>query len=166
VIQLTNTAGSVEQTYAATLAADISARVAEKEAQQGNIGILEELRALAALGSENAFVTAAHWVLRLLLIAVDCMPVLAKFIGGTTGYDELVARHLEASRRLHDKHVTVYERRDTAIAEIRMERTEQFRRSRIDRVHEAVRAARAKQEADDEAQIEQLAARLRQQGAA
>jgi hypothetical protein len=41
------------------------------------------------------------WAVRLFFILVDCMPVLVKFLGGTTTYDRLVDAQLAHARTLH-----------------------------------------------------------------
>jgi len=50
----------------------------------------------------SGLVLGAQLLLRLLLIAIDCLPVLTKLMGGTTAYDRRVARRLVIDEDLHD----------------------------------------------------------------
>ena len=84
-------------------------------------------------------------------------------LGGRTAYDELVARQTNVSKRLHDRHMTLRESRDAAANQISMQRTEHELRTRVEEIDERDRAVRAQRESDLENEIDQLAARLRQQ---
>lgn len=68
----------------------IQAQTDEKRSHQGAIGLLERFRALDELTATNSFLLAATWFVRLFFIAVDCLPVVVKFFGGKTLYEELV----------------------------------------------------------------------------
>ena len=150
--------------YAENLTRAINEKVAEKKAAQGDVGILDQGAALERLSATSSFIFAAGWLLRFLLIALDCMPVLTKAIGGTTAYDELVSRQLAAGKRLHERDLNLHERRDTAASDVYLRNTELNRKIRLERIAEAGRAASANREADLEAEIDKLAARLRGRG--
>src|ERR1700733_10888381 len=42
------------------------------------------------LSLSNAFIGVASWFVRIFFILIDCLPVLVKFISGSTPYDRLV----------------------------------------------------------------------------
>ncbi len=163
IVSLTAALASARQVYDQELSATITSEVNAKRLDQGKIGILDQDAALGRLSSRSAFVFAGQWLLRLLLIAIDCLPVLTKMIGGTTAYDKLVARQTNVSERLHDKHMSLREGRDGATNQIRMQQTEHELRTRIEEIDERDRAARARRETDLEGQIDELAARLRRE---
>ncbi|MGK3207594.1 DUF4407 domain-containing protein [Amycolatopsis sp. MEPSY49] len=160
---LTTRLGSAQQTAGQQISAAIKAKVDSMREHQGTIGILDEDKALGRLSDESAMVFAAQWLVRLLLIAIDCMPVLTKLMSGSTAYDVLVSRQVEVARRLHDKHVTLRERQDTADNDVWLQRTEYNLRTRVDSIEEADRSARARRESDLDAEIDRLAATLRNQ---
>src|SRR5262249_9086519 len=110
---LTDQLAGASGRYAQEISSEISDHVAARKANQGPIGVLDEDRALGVLASQSWFVWVGQWLLRLLLVAIDTMPVLAKMLGGTTTYDQLLARQLATEQRLHGKYVAVREQRDT-----------------------------------------------------
>jgi hypothetical protein len=161
--ELTTKLGSAQQTAGLQVGEAIKAKVTAMRDNQGAIGILDESAALGRLADRSGFVFAAQWLVRLLLIAIDCLPVLTKLMSGSTAYDVLVSRQVEVARRLHDKHVTLRERQDTADNDVWLQRTEYHLRTRIDSIEEADRSARARRESDLDAEIDKLAAKLRNQ---
>jgi len=89
-------------------------------------------------------------MLRLLLIALDCLPVLAKLIGGTTSYDRLVNARLQLRRRMHGKNLDSMEHRYAHQQHV------------VDEIiNDEVRASRARQRAAQRAEIEDLVEKLR-----
>ena len=153
-----------QASYGENVTRAILVKVAEKEAAQGEVDILDRGAALERLSATSWFIFSAGWLLRFLLVALDCMPVLTKALGGTTAYDELISRQLAASRRLHERDLNLHERRDTAASDVYLRHTELNRKIRLERIAEAGRAASANREADLEAEIDKLAARLRERG--
>ena len=160
---LTAKLGSARQTAGQQVSDAITAKVTSMREHQGAIGILDEDEALGRLSDRSVLVFAAQWLVRLLLIAIDCMPVLTKLMSGSTAYDVLVSRQIEVARRLHEKHVTLRERQDTADNDVWLQRTEYNLRTRVDSIEEADRSARARRESDLDAEIDRLAAKLRNQ---
>ncbi|WP_051366957.1 DUF4407 domain-containing protein [Hamadaea tsunoensis] len=77
----------------------IVARVADARSHQGRIGLLERLGALHALAATNLTLGLGIWAVRLFFILVDCMPILVKFVGGSTTYDRLVGIRLAYAER-------------------------------------------------------------------
>lgn len=160
---LTGNLATAQQTAGQQISAAITEKVDAKRAAQGNIGILDEDKALGQLSDRSFFVFVAQWLVRLLLIAIDCLPVLAKMMSGTTAYDVLVSRQIEVGKRLHDKHLHLRERSDTADTDVQLQLAEYELRTRIEKINEADRTTRARRETDLDAEISKLAAKLSSQ---
>ncbi|MBF9129463.1 DUF4407 domain-containing protein [Plantactinospora sp. S1510] len=160
ITELTAQTKSAAQGYAEAVSAAVTEEVAEMRGNQRKIGILDELAALGRLADQSSHVLVAQWLVRLLLIAIDCLPVLTKIMSSTTTYDLLVSRQLETSKRLHDKGIGVAERGDLATDELRMQRTERELRAKLEQLHEADRDGRVRRESDLDAQINSLAEEL------
>jgi hypothetical protein len=158
---LTKGVATAQQTAGTQISAAIDEKVTGMRGNQGRIGILDEDDALGRLSDRSWFVFVAQWLVRLLLIAIDCMPVLTKLMSNSTKYDLLVSRQVETAGRLHDKHVGLRERQDICGMDVQLQRVEQSLRTRIESIDEADRAARAQHEADQDAEIDALAAKLR-----
>lgn len=162
--ELTAKEGSASTVYAQALNAAIADKVTEKRNSQQEIGILDEDKALGALTSESFYVLVGSWLLRLLLVAIDCLPVLTKLMSRTTTYDALVSRQFDISNRLHEKFAVQREQHDAGRADVAMRRDEHRVRTEMAEIDERTREARADREADLDKQIEELAARLRNAG--
>ena len=94
--------GSAQQTYQAKLQAKISRTVAEKRTDlETQIGIIDEWSALEQLSSRSTFVFFGHWLLVLVLIALDSLPVLAKMMSGSSAYDRLLAEQRTTDERVY-----------------------------------------------------------------
>ena len=111
VVALTAEVQQVGQRYAETLDAAIARQVAIRADSQGAIGILDEDAALGRLSARSSLVLGAQWLVRLLLIAIDCLPVLTKMMGGVTGYDRRVEAQRKAGEELHGAFLGLQERR-------------------------------------------------------
>lgn len=159
--QLTAQRADLLRRYAGEVSREIKKKVDDFRNNQQQIGILEEGAALSGLASRSNFVLVAEWLVRLLLVTVDCLPVLTKLMSRTTTYDALVSRQLETSKRLHEKEVDVREREETVAADIALYRMERDLRAGREHVDQADRAARARHEADLDVEVEKLAAQLR-----
>jgi len=138
----------------------IADKVVEKRRNLTDQGLLDQFDALHRLAGSSSVVAVASWLLRLLLIAVDCMPVLTKMMSGATAYDAKVARQLESTKRLHAKHVQLHERQDTVDLEIRAQRLEQKLRNKTGDLDDEERTTKARRKREHTAQIEALAAEL------
>jgi hypothetical protein len=88
------------------------------------IGLLERMAALAELGRRNLTLAAGIFLVRLLFITIDCLPVLMKVASGSTYYDKLVLSSLEDASKTHDQEL---EGKDS---EREMRREEQEQRKR------------------------------------
>ena len=83
IASLLSDAGRAQALSAAEVSRAISNAVrAKKATQQGEIGLLDEWNALGVLSAKSTFVNYAHWLLRLLLIALDSLPITAKMMSG------------------------------------------------------------------------------------
>jgi hypothetical protein len=91
-----------EATYGEQVRVAIERKVAAWEESRRTVGILEELDALGQLSEKSTPVTVAHWVFRALLVLLDCTPVLAKWMSGTTAYDRRLSGELTDGEAAHD----------------------------------------------------------------
>ncbi len=163
VSSLTGRLSAARRGYDRELSAAIKAKVQEKRDSQ-HIGLIEEEDALGRLASRSNRVQTEQWVVRLLLIALDCLPALTKMLSGTTTYDVMVARQRDVGKRLHDKKMTLRERGDAVFSDLGLQQTEHDFRTQSDRINQADRTHRAASEVDKDTAIEKLAAELRAQG--
>ena len=154
--------GQVGGAYSAAVTQRIAEKVAAKQADQQDIGILDEHAALQSLTQRSAFVFSLTWLVRILLVVVDCLPVLTKLMSRTTTYDSMLRRQLDMSDRIHERRTTKREQRDIGRLNITIERDEQFVRDEMERIDEETRDARAQRETVLDDQIEKLAAQLRE----
>lgn len=149
ITALDTTIKNSADTYAGQVATAIKAKVDEKRSTQGDIGLLDEMAALDRLSDRNAAVWLGQWVLRLLLIAIDCMPVLTKALGGKTMYDDVVADQLDANGVMHAKYLSFQE-----------QSFEHRRRAETEELDAGDRAMRAKRRADTRRSVDVLFAEL------
>lgn len=92
----------------------------KKNDQRGVIGIIDEWNALSQLSARNPVVTVASWLLRLIFIMLDCLPVLAKLIGGSTVYDGLLANRRQHDEKIFDYELCVLDHHEAAERELRI----------------------------------------------
>jgi hypothetical protein len=112
--QLTTLGGQI-RTLQATLASQqaslrtaiaqaIKARLRHETQPGAAIGMAERFQALSYLARSDSFIALASWVVRIVFILIDCLPVLVKFISGTTPYDRLADKEVaSAERRFYRK---------------------------------------------------------------
>lgn len=92
---------SAEQTaYRVALAKAISARLALQTSPDSAIGMGERFQALGKLSLSSGFIGVASWFVRIFFVLIDCLPVLVKFIGGTTPYDRLAGTQTATAERI------------------------------------------------------------------
>jgi hypothetical protein len=152
-------AGSAQATSASQVNKAIALAVAaKKRSQQGEIGLLDEWNALEALSAQSTFVNLAHWLLLLLLIALDCLPITAKMMSGSTSYDRLLTSQTESSERIYDIDLQLREQYATADKEVDIQLSEIGKQDRLRRLDHDERVGRAKREADVIRSAEELAA--------
>jgi len=151
IVTANNQLQTITDNYGNNVANAIAQAKASKQAElDGTIGLLEQSAALGRLSAHSGFVLAAQWMLRLLLIALDCLPALAKLIGGTTSYDRLVNAKLQLRKRMHARNVESTEHRYAHQQRV------------VDEIlNDEVRAGRARQRAAQRAEIENLVEEFR-----
>ncbi|MEV0677176.1 DUF4407 domain-containing protein [Actinosynnema sp. NPDC050436] len=138
----------------------ITAAVAEKRANLTERGLLDEFDALGRLSAKSAVILMAHVLLALLLIALDCLPVLSKLMSATTEYDARLRRQLDVSGRLHDLQLKASEKRDSVDFELQERRFTQRLRAGIEDIGGEDRTAKERRKIEMDAQIDRLAAAL------
>jgi hypothetical protein len=151
-------AGSAQATSADEVNKAITAAVdARKRAQRGEIGLVDEWNALEQLSAQSTFVNFAHWLLWLLLIALDCLPITAKMMSGSTSYDRLLTSQTESSERIYDIDLQLREQYATADKEVEIQLGEIGKQDRLRRLDHDERVGRAQREADVVRSAEELA---------
>lgn len=90
----------------------IAQRVAELRDNQGGIGLLERFASLDRLTGAESGLRLREWFIRIVLVLIDCLPVLVKFIGGATSYDRIVDGELRTARLVHEAEVDVRKTRE------------------------------------------------------
>ncbi|MEU8078464.1 DUF4407 domain-containing protein [Catellatospora citrea] len=99
ISELESAARTSHAAFEAERETKIQARVAEERSHQGKIGLLERLGALHDLADSSGVLAVGIWAVRIFFILVDCMPILVKFVGGSTTYDKLVSAQLAVAER-------------------------------------------------------------------
>ncbi|WP_150251116.1 DUF4407 domain-containing protein [Nocardiopsis deserti] len=142
---LTSATGASSADFSAERAALIDEKVAQRAAEEGEHGVIEEMEALGALAKDSFYVMAAVFLLRALLAAVDLFPVLTKLFGGTSKYDELYTAQVDLHRESHEQKVRVGRKKlqvwtDREIGELEVrqqaDRNENEQRMRADKVQQ------------------------------
>jgi hypothetical protein len=152
--------GAAQQTYATQLHAAITAAVATKQKDQGKqIGIIDEWSALEQLSSQSAFVFFGHWLLVLVMMALDCLPILAKLMGGSSTYDQLIAEQRASDERVYETDVRFNEETATVDKEVGIYLSEMSKRDRIRDIDRDERVRHAEGNTDGLDDVRALAAR-------
>lgn len=94
-------------TYQPLLQRAIDTKTRERAADLDTDGILTRAHGLKEVAGSDGFALFLTIVLHLLLLGFDALPVLAKFMSGSTMYDTLLGARFEASRRLHAEELQV-----------------------------------------------------------
>ncbi len=100
---------SAQQNYEGNRTRAIQDKVSELRDGQGAIGLLERFAALDELTSSSVFLATAKWFIRLFFIAIDCLPVLVKFLSGQTCYDKLAEQHVQSAMSVYGQSVRTME---------------------------------------------------------
>ncbi|PZG31201.1 hypothetical protein C1I98_30345 [Spongiactinospora gelatinilytica] len=142
-----------EGVRAAALSRKITEHVEEKKRAYTDIGLLDRWEALGTVAGQSGMVNFAHWLLRIIFVLLDCMPIISKVLNGKTEYDRLLNQELRAGAACHEAELNFTTRQKTGGYEIKLreeERRLKAERGRIDRNQRADEASR-----DDE--IDRLA---------
>ncbi|MGW4638140.1 DUF4407 domain-containing protein [Sphaerisporangium sp. NPDC004334] len=147
---------TAKSTYQAEVREQINEQV-RKVARAANPGVLERLEGLASLSGRHPVVFWAHWLLALLLLLIDCFPVLTKLISPPSAYDRRMALQLESKERLHDNDIRLTERVRTGDTEIAMHQKDLRVRHAMEDSDQEVRLHAAEREAELRARMDRLA---------
>nr|WP_246496937.1 DUF4407 domain-containing protein [Sphaerisporangium rubeum] len=112
--------GAAEATRAGTISQKIAEKIKEKEAAFGEIGILERWEALGTVAAQSGMVNFAHWLLRIIFVLLDCMPIISKVLNGRTQYDRLVAGKLRSGASRYQARLKWEDRETTGTYENRL----------------------------------------------
>ncbi|NSL43052.1 DUF4407 domain-containing protein [Streptomyces sp. 8P21H-1] len=111
----------------------IEQRIAEERAKQKEIGVLERIQALDELAGGNTVVFVGIWMIRLLFVLLDMLPVMVKFLGRENSYDQMLTLHSNSAVKIYGEQVRFEERRALADIEIAQDAIEQeIRRNRAE----------------------------------
>nr|WP_062337308.1 DUF4407 domain-containing protein [Herbidospora sakaeratensis] len=164
----------VENDDRARLSTRLDQMVEDHKNTQGDIGILEELHALHALAQRDSVVNVAQWLIRALLITLECWPVMTKLLGGRSTYDRLIADRLTLAYSLHERetelhthiktgHLRVVEATEQEQIDSVLKEVAERKRARLEEMDNAQRAVDAQQQENLLRSIDELAARYRGQ---
>jgi hypothetical protein len=152
-------AGAAQQTYGSQLHAAITAAVdARRTDQAKQIGIIEEWDALELLSSQSAFVFFGHWLLVLVMMALDCLPVLAKLMSESSTYDELISEERASDERIHATDLRFREETATVDKEVEIYLAEMRKRDRKRHLDQEERVRNAQGDTDGLDDVRTLAA--------
>ncbi|MBF6175690.1 DUF4407 domain-containing protein [Nocardia blacklockiae] len=167
LIALQNAVGPIEQRLSAArstagteIATAVTTKVQQKRDNLRDRGILDDIAALGRLTEQSWAVFIGSWVVRLLLVALDCMPVLSKMISGTTSYDTMVDRQSASANRRHAAHVQHAERDYMADLEVENQIVELRLRNRSEDLLSQHRFGHAQRATDVYDQMEKYAKTL------
>ena len=85
--------------YRTAVSAAITRRLQRETPPSAPIGMAERFQALTYLSLSSALIGVASWFVRIFFILIDCLPVLVKFISGSTPYDRLVDTETSSAER-------------------------------------------------------------------
>jgi Domain of unknown function (DUF4407) len=153
-------AGAAQQTYASQLHAAITTAVdTRRKEQAGQIGIIEEWNALELLSSQSAFVFFGHWLLVLVMVALDTLPVLAKLMSESSTYDELISDERVSDERIHATDLRYREETATVDKEVEIYLAEMRKRDGKRHLDQEERVRNAQGDTDGLDDVRALAAR-------
>jgi hypothetical protein len=153
-------AGTAQQTYASQLhTAIIAARTAKQKDQSKQIGIIEEWNALELLSSQSSFVFFGHWLLVLVMMSLDCLPVLAKLMSESSTYDELIAEQRASDERVHAIDLQFREETGTVEEEVGIYLAKMTKRDQKRQLDQAERVRNAQGDTDGLDDVRALASR-------
>jgi len=153
--------GTAQQTYDSRLQAAITTAVDTRRKDQAKqIGIIEEWDALELLSSQSAFVFFGHWLLVLVMMALDCLPVLAKLMSESSTYDELISEERASDERVHATDLRFREETATVDKEVEIYLAEMTKRDRKRHLDTEERVRNARGDTDGFDDVRALAAQL------
>ncbi|TDC90226.1 DUF4407 domain-containing protein [Actinomadura sp. 7K507] len=155
---LTKARQTAEGAYEGRVAQAIASKLPSAD---GKIGILEEWKALERLSSQSVFIFLGQWLLRLLLVMLDCLPILAKSMMGTTSYDRMHRAQLFLAEEIYGSEQKLQRQRHLAMKRVAHQESELDERRRTDQLAEENQAVLTHRDAVLDSQIDALAEELR-----
>ena len=107
-----------------------------------------------------------HWLLVLVLLALDCLPVLAKLMGGSSAYDLILAEQIASDERVHAIDLRLREDTVNVDKEVEIYLIEMRKRERKVSEDRAERVRMAEGDTDGLDDVRALAAKWHQEGIA
>lgn len=127
---------AADKERAATLTKKIAEQREMKKREYAGVGLLDRWEALGKVAGQSGLVNFAHWLLRIIFVLLDCMPIISKMLNGKTEYDRLLTQELRAGSACHEAELNFNTRRTTGDYDIRLREEEsrlKAERGRIDR---------------------------------
>lgn len=155
---LTTAQQTAERGYEARVAQAISAKLPSPD---GTIGVLEEWKALGRLSGQSSFIFVGQWLLRLLLVLLDCLPILAKSMMGTTSYDRMHSAQLTLAEDVFSAEQDLRRQRHLGGKRGDIRESELEERRRLHQMEEKDQAVEKRRSAVLDSQIDALAEELR-----
>jgi len=100
--QISSAQGSLsgqQANYKSAISQAITKRLQEETAPSAPTGMAERFQALTYLSTSNGFIGVTSWFVRIFFILIDCLPVLVKFISGSTPYDRLIDTEVNSAEK-------------------------------------------------------------------
>lgn len=126
--------------------------------------LLDRLQALSVLAHQNSWLGRAAWATFILIVLVDCLPVLLRILGGATAYDHLARFRQKNADRIASIGYEMNERLAQARADVQRYRIEADARRELKRIELDERRLHVEAEARLDAQVDELFTRLRSRG--
>ena len=146
--------------YQPLLQKTIDDKTRERAAGLDSQGILTRAHALHTVAGSDGFALFITVVLHLLLVSLDALPVLAKFMSGATMYDRVLGARFDASRRLHTEELQVEQACVRMEHDVRRHRVEQDTAERKRRTEHAHQRAQAERAARERTELEERMERI------
>jgi hypothetical protein len=143
--------------YSGAVTAAIKNAVAIMRKGQEKIGLLDEWKALGELASRSTIVLYGRWLVWLLLIMLDCLPILTKLMIGQTAYDSRLTKRIETDEQIADVDEQLREQRATIDKEAEILTNESRRSDQKRKTAEKDRAKQASYDAELIKKVEKLA---------
>ncbi|WP_031043159.1 DUF4407 domain-containing protein [Streptomyces sp. NRRL F-5650] len=148
------------ETYQPLLQRAIDTKTRERAADLDTGGILTRAHGLKEVAGSDGFALFLTIVLHLLLLGFDALPVLAKFMSGSTTYDTLLGASFEAGRRLHAEELQVRHECARMEQEVQRHRVELDTGDRTRALEHRYRTAQAERAARERAELDARTERL------
>ncbi len=143
-------------------AAEIRRRVEDRRHAQGSIGLLERIEALRTLTANHFALLIAVWLVRFFFIAIDCLPVVVKILGGTSTYDRLLLARMKADEDKYTDLLVGERIEDRAKLQILQHRVDRDTRKALADLDHAYQDGIVAREAEQSKLQEDLYAKLRE----